>query len=67
VQDIDVAGKVEKRVFTLLVMSAFSSFSGASRACADFRDPTAVSRIIVLDQTSAILPEHWAVKRLSVY
>jgi hypothetical protein len=28
------------------VMSAFSNFPGASRACADFRDPTAVFRII---------------------
>jgi hypothetical protein len=44
VQDIDVHGKFEKRVVTLLVMSAFSNFPGASRACADFRDPTAVFR-----------------------
>ena len=43
VQDIDVHGEFEKRVVTLLVMSAFSNFPGASRACADFRDPTAVS------------------------
>jgi hypothetical protein len=47
VQDIDVHGEFEKRVVTLLVMSAFSNFPGASRACADFRDPTAVSRIMV--------------------
>jgi hypothetical protein len=46
VQDIDVHGEFEKRVVTLLVMSAFSNFPGASRACADFRDPTAVSRFI---------------------
>jgi hypothetical protein len=46
VQDIDVHGEFEKRVVTLLVMSAFSNFPGASRACADFRDPTAVSRIM---------------------
>jgi hypothetical protein len=46
VQDIDVHGEFEKRVVTLLVMSAFSYFPGASRACADFRDPTAVSRMI---------------------
>jgi hypothetical protein len=45
VQDIDVHGEFEKRVVTLLVMSAFSNFPGASRACADFRDPTAVSRL----------------------
>ena len=43
VQDIDVHGEFEKRVVTLLVMSAFSNFPGASRACADLRDPTAVS------------------------
>jgi hypothetical protein len=47
VQDIDVHGEFEKRVVTLLVMSAFSNFPGASRACADFRDPTAVFRIIL--------------------
>jgi hypothetical protein len=46
VQDIDVHGEFEKRVVTLLVMSVFSNFPGASRACADFRDPTAVSRIM---------------------
>jgi hypothetical protein len=40
-----VHGEFEKRVVTLLVMSAFSNFPGASRACADFRDPTAVSRL----------------------
>jgi len=34
VQDIDVHGEFEKRVVTLLVMSAFSNFPGASRACA---------------------------------
>ena len=45
VQDIDVHGGFEKRVVTLLVMSVFSNFSGASRACADFRDPTAFSRL----------------------
>jgi hypothetical protein len=46
VQDIDVHGEFEKRAVTLLVMSAFSNFPGAPRACADFRDPTAVSRIM---------------------
>jgi hypothetical protein len=39
-----VHGEFEKRVVTLLVMSAFSNFPGASRACAGFRDPTAVFR-----------------------
>jgi hypothetical protein len=52
VQDIDVHGEFEKRVVTLLVMSAFSNFPGASRACADFRDPTAVSRIMLWTQRS---------------
>ncbi len=45
-QDIDVHGRFEKLVVTLLVMRAFSNFLGALRACAYFRDPTAVSRII---------------------
>ena len=44
VQAIDVHGEFEKRVVTLLVMSVFSNFPGASRACAGFRDPTAVFR-----------------------
>ena len=47
VQALDVPGGFEKFVVTLLVMRSFSNFSGASRACADFRDPTAVSRIMV--------------------
>ena len=46
VQDIDVHGEYEKLVVTLLVMRGFSDFPGASRACAYFRDPTAVSRIV---------------------
>ena len=46
VQDIDVHGEFEKPVGTLLVLSGFSNFSGASRACAYFRDPTAFFRII---------------------
>ena len=44
VHDIDVHGEYEKLVVTLLVMRGFSDFPGASRACAYFRDPTAVSR-----------------------
>jgi hypothetical protein len=32
-------------VLTLLVMSLFSSFLGASRACADFRESTEESRL----------------------
>jgi len=46
VQDIDVHREFDKLVVTLLVMGAFSNFLGASRACAEFRDPTAVSRFI---------------------
>ena len=43
VRALDVAEEFEKFVVTLLVMRSFSNFSGASRACADFRDPTAIS------------------------
>ena len=43
---IDVHKRFEKLVVTLLVMRVFSNFPGAVRACAYFRDPTAVSRII---------------------
>jgi len=46
VQDIDAPREYEKRVVTLLVMRIFSGFLGASRACAYFRDPTAVSRMM---------------------
>ncbi len=46
VQDIDVHGEYENLVITLLVTRGFSDFPGTSRACADFRDPTAASRII---------------------
>ena len=44
VQALDAPEEFEKFVVTLLVMRSFSNFSGASRACADFRDPTAVFR-----------------------
>ena len=47
VQEIDVHREIGKFEVTLLVMRTFSSFLGASRACADFRDPTAVSRFYV--------------------
>jgi hypothetical protein len=46
VQDIDVHGRFEKLVVTLLVMRAFSNFPGALRACGYFRHPTAVFRFI---------------------
>jgi len=35
----------EKVVFTLVVMRPFSVLQGAPRACGDFGDPTAVSRL----------------------
>ncbi len=44
VNGIDVHGEYEKLVVTLLVMRGFLDFPGASRACAYFRDLTAVSR-----------------------
>jgi hypothetical protein len=50
-----VHGEFEKRVVTLLVMSAFSNFPGTSRACADFRDPTAVFRIMDTAEAIAII------------
>jgi hypothetical protein len=37
-------------VVTFWVMSQFLHFLGASRGCADFRDPTAVFRLIVLSR-----------------
>ena len=44
-QDIDVHSETKKLVVTLLVMRGFLVLLGASRACMDFRDPTAFSRI----------------------
>jgi hypothetical protein len=44
VQEIDVHREFEKLVVTLLVIRAFSNYVGASRVCADFRDPAAVYR-----------------------
>jgi hypothetical protein len=44
---IDVHREFEKCVVTLLVMSLFSSFLGASRASAYFREPTEESRMTV--------------------
>ena len=55
-QALDVPGEFEKFVVTLLVMRSFSNFSGASRACADFRDPTAVSRIIDVNRKFNLRP-----------
>ena len=47
VQAIDVYRKCTNCVVTFWVMSQFLYFLGASRGCADFRNPTAVFRIIV--------------------
>ncbi len=46
VQAIDVHRKYKNCVVTFWVMSQILYFLGASRGCADFRDPTAVFRII---------------------
>jgi hypothetical protein len=45
-QDIGVHSEIKKFVVTLLVMRSFLILLGALRACADFRDPTAFSRIM---------------------
>ena len=47
VQAIDVAREFTNCVVTFWVMSQLFHFLGASRGCADFRDPTAVFRIII--------------------
>ena len=46
VQTIDVHREFKNCVVTFWVMSQFFNFLGATRGCADFRDPTAVFRII---------------------
>jgi len=46
VQAIGVHRELKNGVVTFWVMSHFFHFLGASRGCADFRDPTAVFRII---------------------
>ena len=58
VQAIDVHREFNNCVVTLWVMSQFLNFLGASRCCADFRDPTAVFRFKVQnpdDDTLSIL------------
>ncbi len=45
VQAIDVQRELKNCVVTFWVMSQFFNFLGASRDCADFRDPTAVFRL----------------------
>jgi len=45
VEDIGVPGERKKFVVTSVVMRHFFILPGAPRACADFCDPTAVSRL----------------------
>jgi len=45
VEDIGVPGERKKFVVTSVVMRHFFILAGAPRACADFCDPTAVSRL----------------------
>ncbi len=45
VQEIGVHGEIQKVVVTSVVMRHFCILPGAPRACADFCDPTAVSRL----------------------
>jgi len=45
VEDIGVPGEIKKFVVTSVVMRQFFILPGAPRACADFCDPTAVSRL----------------------
>ncbi len=45
VEDIGVPGEIKEFVVTSVVMRHFFSLPGAPRACADFCDPTAVSRL----------------------
>ena len=54
-QDIGVHGETEKRVVTLLVMSAFSVLPGAPRACVDFRDPTEDSRLKTIQKMQEVI------------
>jgi hypothetical protein len=64
VQEIDVHREFEKLVVTLLVIRAFSNYVGASRVCADFRDPTAVFRIITFFKFATVLEQLFAVMKV---
>jgi hypothetical protein len=61
VQDIDVHGRFEKLVVTILVRRAFSSFPGALRGCAYFRHSTAVSRFNSRVQVSRPATTCWSI------
>ena len=50
-QTIDVHREFKNCVVTFWVMSQFLDFLDASRGCADFRDPTAVFKIIDKGET----------------
>jgi len=52
VQAIDVHRECINCVVTLWVMSQFLHFLGASRGCADFRDPIAVFRFNINKEKS---------------
>jgi hypothetical protein len=63
VQAIDVAREWNHCVVTFWVMSQLFHFLGASRGCADFRDPTAVFRLnlslaILINQMCQSLARH---------
>jgi hypothetical protein len=61
VQTIDVHREFKNCVVTFWVMSQFFNFLGATRGCADFRDPTAVFRLkrgILLTWQEAIGTAH---------
>ncbi|MCH7615335.1 MAG: hypothetical protein IH978_06315 [Nitrospinae bacterium] len=47
VEDIGVQGEIQKVMITSVVMRHFFIFPRASRACADFCDPTAISRFMI--------------------
>lgn len=49
VEAIGVPGEIKKVVVTLVVMRHFFILLGAPRGCADFCDPTAVSRLRELE------------------
>jgi len=55
-QALDVHGEIQKGVVTLVVMSHFWILPGASRGCADFCDPTAVSRLKHLIEGRSVKP-----------
>ncbi len=63
VQAIDVHRECKNCVVTFWVMSQFLHFLGASRGCADFRDPTAVFRLNDVLGCSAVL---WCVLKFLV-